>query len=69
MRVNLQDEGDPSNQPLADAEKKYRDQVIKLGLELKSHQSLPKLVRSILESDLYQKSSQRDLTYSVSTEE
>ncbi len=60
IQVSLQDEGNPASVRLSEAEKSYRQTVIQLGLDLKSHQSLKKLVKSILELPLYQRRSQRD---------
>ncbi|MEK6774407.1 MAG: hypothetical protein AABY64_10725 [Bdellovibrionota bacterium] len=59
VKVNLQDEGDPSNARLPASDKAYRDLVINLGLELKKTQSLRTLIQSILSSNVYRKSSMR----------
>ncbi|MEQ1875999.1 MAG: hypothetical protein ABL958_05090 [Bdellovibrionia bacterium] len=54
--VNLQDSGDPINPPLSAADQKYRDIVIRLGLNLKAHQSLTELMREIFDTDVYKSS-------------
>ncbi len=59
VKVNLQDEGDPSNSRLPASDKAYRDLVVNLGLELKKTQSLRTLIQSILSSSVYRKSSMR----------
>jgi hypothetical protein len=61
IAVNLQDSGDPSLPALSASDMKYRSQVISLGLELKKHQRLDKLIEDILRSPLYQKASMRQL--------
>lgn len=53
IEVSLQDLGDPDATPLTDAEKMYRERVIKLGLDLKNHQSLSTLIRKIIESPTF----------------
>lgn len=53
IEVNLQDPGDIDSKKLTDAEKMYRNQVIKLGLELKEHQSLKLLMKKIIESPTF----------------
>lgn len=59
--ANLQDPGDSRNTPLLAADQVYKDQVVKLGLSLKTHQSLRKLVYEIISSDIYKNESIRDL--------
>ncbi len=53
IEVNLDDEGDINFPELSAAERKYRDQVIQLGQELKQHQSLKQLIRSIIQSQTF----------------
>jgi hypothetical protein len=59
VQVNLQDAGDVSLTPLSSSELAYRNLVIQLGQELKQHRSLRTLIQSILNLDLYKKSSMR----------
>lgn len=59
VRPSLQDQGDTSLPALTVSEKAYRDVAIKLGLELKSTQSLKTLIQSIIKSDLYRSNAQR----------
>lgn len=61
IAVNLQDSGDPSLPVLNASEMKYRAEVVNLGLHLKQHQRLDKLIDEILRSPLYQKASMRQL--------
>lgn len=61
IAVNLQDAGDPSMPALNTAEIQYRNQVISLGLQLKKHQRLDKLIEEIMRSPVYQKASMRRL--------
>lgn len=49
IEVDLSDSGDPEATPLNEAEKVKRSLVIRLGLELKNHQSLRSLIQSIIE--------------------
>jgi hypothetical protein len=58
--VNLQDSGDTSKTPLSTAETTYRNLVIGLGQELKTHQSLKALIQSIISSPLYGRQSMRE---------
>lgn len=60
IHVNLQDPGDPRAVALTDADKHYRDLVMGLGTDLKTHQSTRELVRRILSSETYARSSRRD---------
>ncbi len=55
----LVDPGDSRNPPLSTRDKYYRDIAVKLGLSLKSHQSLAELVNEILNLDLYQDETMR----------
>lgn len=55
--VNLNDIGDTSRPALTADEIKYRNTVIGLGLELKTTQSLRELIRKILSSETYRRSS------------
>jgi hypothetical protein len=59
IQVGLQDLGDPSAPPLSKSEIAYRDEVIRLGLDLKVHKSLKTLVRKILELPVYRTRSMR----------
>ncbi len=61
IKVALYDEGDPRNPPLSAADRHYRNKVVNLGLSLKNHQSLRKLIEDIFNLDIYQKSGMRDL--------
>jgi hypothetical protein len=59
LRVNLQDLGDKSSQKLDAANLAYRKRVIGLGLELKKHNSVLKLIREILKTDFYKTAGMR----------
>lgn len=59
VSVTLQDPGDPASQPLSEAETYYHNEVVKLGLDLKKHQSLRTLVERILSSPTYHAAGQR----------
>jgi len=59
VQVALHDPGDANFAPPSDAEREYREWVVKLGLELMVHQSPKKLVKQILESPLYQSAAMR----------
>ena len=61
IQVNLQDIGASSNPILSADDLYYRNIVIRLGVSLKNHQSLRRLVREIFELSLYQKIGLRDL--------
>lgn len=53
IEVNLEDEGDINFPNLTSTEKKYRNQVIELGQQLKQHQSLKILIKSIIQSPTF----------------
>lgn len=57
IEVNLNDIGDTNKPVMTAAEIKYRDQVIAMGLELKTTQNLRTLIQRILSSDIYRRSS------------
>jgi hypothetical protein len=57
ITANLQDVGDPNLPALTVGDKFYRDEVIRLGQDLKSSQNLPALIREIISSDAYQRAS------------
>jgi len=59
VSVNLFDAGDPASGTLSAGDKKYFDEVVRLGLGLKSHQSLRTLISEILQSEIYRRKSQR----------
>jgi hypothetical protein len=59
INANLQDIGDTSRPPLSTADLYYRNLVIQFGLDLKSSQNLQTLIRDILSSAPYKKSSLR----------
>ena len=61
INVNLQDAGDTTLPPLSNADLDYRNQVITLGKNLKTSQSLQSLIQAILSSPIYQKVSIRDI--------
>lgn len=63
--VNLGDIGDPAHPQPSPAELRYRALVIQLGEELKTHQSLRKLVESILRLEIYRRPSLRDFAEEV----
>ncbi len=50
IKVNLDDLDNPSAATLSAKEIEYRDHIIKLGRELKKHQSLKELIRQIINS-------------------
>lgn len=60
VQVSLHDPGDANFPPPSDSEREYKEFVVKLGLELKSHQSLKTLIKRILESPLYQSAAMRN---------
>ena len=55
--VFIGDLGDPDTQPLSEADKKIRDEVIAFGLALKTHKDPRRMIGDILKSSNYQKSS------------
>ena len=57
IEANLNDIGDVTKPALTADELKYRNQVIALGLELKTSQNLRQLIQKILSSDTYRRSS------------
>lgn len=56
IATDIGDLGDATHRTLSNVEKKHRDEVINLGLALKSHQSLRKLIESIIRLPQYRKS-------------
>ncbi len=60
IQVNMDDPGADGHAVMSKTEKKYRDMVIHWGSELKAHQSLHRLFRTIMESDTYRSSSYTD---------
>jgi len=59
--ANLNDPGDDRNPSLSLADRHYKDLVVQYGLDLKEHQSLRRLVKAIVSSDLYKKIGMRDV--------
>ena len=53
IEVNLSDLGNPNVPALSEGEVYHRNKVINLGLALKSHKSLRKLIRSIIHSNAF----------------
>lgn len=53
INVSLADEGDINTPAFSDAEFKYRQRIIKLGLELKKHQSLRTMIKSIISTETF----------------
>lgn len=61
INANLYDPGDSRNVALTPADQKYKNVVVQLGMNLKTHQSLRNLVKEIISSEIYQKESMRGL--------
>ena len=55
IKVNLQDIGDPAKPALSATDLTFRNEVIRLGLALKNHQSLRQLIADILKLDTYKR--------------
>ena len=53
IEVDLSDEGDMNSPKLTEKEQFYRDRVIKLGLDLKKHQSLKELFKAIISTPTF----------------
>jgi hypothetical protein len=57
ITANLQDIGDPGIPAMTSGDLFYRNEVIRLGQDLKTSQNLQSLIREILSSDVYQRAS------------
>jgi hypothetical protein len=57
ITANLQDAGDPALPAMTSGDLFYRNEVIRMGNNLKSSQNLQTLIREIMSSDVYQRAS------------